>query len=100
MWDKLGTLDIVSEKTKPDIKKPRQVRIYLSGEVEAMFNSLVKNAPDLAETEVARILVAASLRALKEHDYRLSFPLKFEINEAPEKYRSPPSAIVLNEKKR
>lgn len=59
--------------------KPKQVRLNLNEECQAMFAELVRVAADLPESQLATLIMTSGLRALKERDYKITIPLKFEV---------------------
>ena len=95
--DNVGFMDVKAK----DVKKPRQVRIFVSGDSEATLTMLRDTVPDLSESEILRILVAASLRAIKDNHYRFPFPFEFRLTDkAGPPYRTREVAVpVLNDKK-
>jgi len=53
----------------------------LNEECQVMFDALAKEVSDLPESQIATLLMTASLRALRDHEYRMSLPLRFEVVE-------------------
>ncbi len=64
--------------------KPKQVRVSLNDECQAMFAELAEKASDLPESQLMTLLVTAALRAVRERDYRIAIPFKLVVVEETE----------------
>ncbi len=61
------------------LKKPKQARVYLNEENQAMLEDLTRRLVDLSESQVVTLLLSASLRAVKSNNNQMPLPLVFKI---------------------
>jgi hypothetical protein len=59
--------------------KPKQVRMNLNEECQAMFAELSRVAQDLPESQLSTLIITAGLRALKAEGYQITIPLRFRV---------------------
>jgi hypothetical protein len=64
--------------------KPKQVRMNLNEECQAMFAALASATQDLPESQLSTLIFTAGLRALRERDYEFRIPLRFAVVEEKE----------------
>lgn len=59
--------------------KPKVARIYLNQEAQEMLRVAVGQVEDLSESQLLGFLVSAGLRALRDHDYKLTHPVRLQM---------------------
>lgn len=77
-------------------KKPKQVRIYLNEENQQTLEEMASRMPELEESKLTTMLVSASLRAVREINYRFTFPIRLKFCELIEDENP---RLALNEEK-
>lgn len=70
----------LSTVTHVSVYKPRQVRLTMNEEMQRSWAEVMKNCSDLSEAQVCTMIMAASLRALKDADYRITLPITFSLS--------------------
>jgi hypothetical protein len=64
------------------VNKHRAVRLYLNDENDGTLRKLADEmGPELEESKLASVLLAAALRAVKVNGYKIPLPLRFSIEE-------------------
>jgi hypothetical protein len=67
--------------------KPNMFRVYLNAENSTLMQEICERI-EVGQSELLTKLVTAALRAVKDNNYRISLPLKFEVKETSESLRS------------
>ena len=63
------------------ILKPKQVRMNLNEECQAMFAKLCESASDLPESQLATLLITSALRAVRDQGYKVTVPLRMHVDD-------------------
>ena len=71
--------------------KPKQIRVYLSGEDVALVDKLAGKS--MKDSALLGVLCSAALDAIRNNQGRFNIPLTLEIVDAPH----PPGVLRLNE---
>ena len=64
-----------------ELMKRKQVRVYLTPDMEKTLSTMAAAIESLSETDIMTTLLAAGLKACARNDYRMPLPLKFTITE-------------------
>jgi hypothetical protein len=73
--------------TAPPKKNRKQVRVYIDDDDAPLLAEVQKLFGKVTETDVVTALVSASLRAVKENNYRITLPLRLHLFGAESAHR-------------
>lgn len=88
----------VSNAPKKPVKKPRQIRFYLTDDAPEILDEIGRRMPELSETDIVRIHLLKALKATKDAGYKLAFPFEFSILHPDSEFDT--KALSFNEKSR